>query len=58
MKFYKLINRYLDAPTYYQKVFPKETKVSLLEMAKKVFQKTLCKEEQISNWEKRALSQG
>ena len=55
MKFYKYIQNFIDAQTYYGIVYKDSPMTGLTKVAKAVLEKGICKREQMSNWEKRPL---
>lgn len=55
MQFYRYIKRFIDAQTYYARVFLAPPQSGLAKVAEKVLGKSICKREQMSNWERRPL---
>ena len=55
MKFYRFIKNFIDAQTYYARVFLTTPEIGLAKVAERVLGKPLCKREQMSNWERRPL---
>ena len=55
MSFYKNFSNFIDLQDYAQKVQGSETATSLSKLVKSLFGNQMCKEEQMSNWEKRPL---
>lgn len=55
MKFYKHIQNFIDAQTYFGLVWEDGQQIGLAKVAQKVFGKAICKFEQMSNWENRPL---
>lgn len=54
-QFIKYITNFIDAQTYYGKVFLIEQQTGLSKVALNVLNKSICKVEQMSNWERRPL---
>lgn len=55
LNFIKYVKNFIDAQTYYGKVYLVEQQTGLAKVALKVFGKSICKVEQMSNWERRPL---
>ena len=55
MNFYKYMRNFIDAQTYYSKVFVAAQQTGLAKVAKEVLNFEICKGEQMSNWERRPL---
>lgn len=55
MKFYRYAKNFIDAQSYYAKVYQGAAQTGLAKVADKVFGTPICKREQMSNWEKRPL---
>ena len=55
LKFIKYIKNFIDAQTYYSKVYLIEQQTGLSKVALNVLGKSICKVEQMSNWERRPL---
>jgi len=55
MNFYKYMRNFIDAQTYYSKVFVAGQQTGLAKVASEVLRFEICKGEQMSNWEKRPL---
>jgi len=55
MSFYKRFARFLDVQTYWQAVKQEKNQIGLAKVVETLFDKPLCKGEQMSNWEKRPL---
>lgn len=55
MTFIRYIKNFIDAQHYFGKVFLVEGQTSLSKVAEKIFDKPMCKVEQMSNWERRPL---
>ena len=55
MKFIKYVRNFIDAQTYYGKVYLVEQQTGLSKVANRIFNKQICKTEQMSNWERRPL---
>ena len=55
MKFYKYMHNFIDAQTYYSKVFVAGQQTGLAKVASEVLRFEICKGEQMSNWEKRPM---
>jgi ribonuclease D len=55
MNFYRFIKRFIDAQTYYARVFGAPQQTGLAKVADKVLGSPICKREQMSNWERRPL---
>lgn len=53
--FIKYVQNFIDAQSYYGKVFLVEQQTGLAKVATKIFKKSICKVEQMSNWERRPL---
>jgi hypothetical protein len=54
-RFIKYVERFIDAQSYYGKVMLVEQQTGLAKVAAKLLGKSICKVEQISNWERRPL---
>lgn len=57
LNFIKFIKNFIDAQTFYGKVYLVEQQTGLAKVALKIFGKSICKVEQMSNWERRPLRQ-
>ena len=57
MKFYRIIQNFIDAQTYFARVYTAASQVGLTKVMKEVMGKPICKAEQMSNWERRPLRQ-
>jgi len=55
MTFIRYIKNFIDAQHYFGKVHLMEGQQSLTKVAEKIFEKPMCKVEQMSNWERRPL---
>lgn len=55
MNFIKFVHNFVDAQSYYGKVFLVEQQSGLHKVALRIFGKSICKVEQMSNWERRPL---
>jgi len=55
LKFYRFIQNFIDAQTYYSIVTTSPPMTGLAKVAEKIFGKPICKKEQMSNWERRPL---
>ena len=55
MKFYNNIPKFIDAQNFYQKIFNDNQSTSLTNVCEHLLKKKLCKNERLSNWEKRPL---
>lgn len=55
LQFIKYIKNFIDAQTYYSKVYLIEQQTGLAKVALNVLGKSICKVEQMSNWERRPL---
>ncbi len=56
MKFYRYAKKFIDAQSYYAKVYTGvAAQTGLAKVADKVFGAPICKKEQMSNWERRPL---
>lgn len=57
MNFYKYMRNFIDAQTYYSKVYVAGQQTGLAKVAKEVLSFEICKGEQMSNWELRPMRQ-
>jgi len=57
LNFIKYVKNFIDAQTYYGKIYLVEQQTGLAKVALKIFEKQVCKVEQMSNWERRPLRQ-
>jgi ribonuclease D len=55
MNFYKYMRNFIDAQTYYSKVYVAGQQTGLAKVAKEVLSYEICKGEQMSNWELRPM---
>lgn len=55
LNFIKYVKNFIDAQTYFGKIYLVEQQTGLAKVAQKIFNKTICKVEQMSNWERRPL---
>lgn len=55
LNFIKYVKNFIDAQTYFGKVYLVEQQTGLAKVAQRIFNKTICKVEQMSNWERRPL---
>lgn len=55
MQFIKYVKNFIDAQTYFGKVYLVEQQTGLAKVAQRIFGKSICKVEQMSNWERRPL---
>ena len=55
LNFIKYVKNFIDAQTYYSKVYLVTQQTGLAKVAHKIFGKHICKAEQMSNWERRPL---
>lgn len=55
MNFIKYVQNFIDAQSYFGKVFLVEQQTGLAKVATRIFNKSICKVEQMSNWERRPL---
>lgn len=53
--FYRYIKKFIDLQSYYSRVHLAPVQTGLAKVCDKVFEKPMCKEEQMSNWERRPL---
>lgn len=57
LNFIKYVQNFIDAQAYFGKVYLVEQQTGLAKVAQKIFNKSICKVEQMSNWERRPLRQ-
>lgn len=57
LNFIKYVKNFIDAQSYFGKIYLVETQTGLAKVAQKVYDKSICKVEQMSNWERRPLRQ-
>lgn len=57
LNFIKYVRNFVDAQSYFGKIYLIEQQTGLAKVALKVFNKAICKVEQMSNWERRPLRQ-
>lgn len=55
MKWIKYVKNFVDAQTYFGKVYFVEQQTGLAKVALRIYGKQICKVEQMSNWEGRPL---
>ena len=55
MTFIRYIKNFIDIQHYFGKVYLVEGQAGLTKVAEKMFDKPMCKVEQMSNWERRPL---
>eukprot|EP00353_Schmidingerella_taraikaensis_P004688 CAMPEP_0185574000 /NCGR_PEP_ID=MMETSP0434-20130131/5562_1 /TAXON_ID=626734 ORGANISM="Favella taraikaensis, Strain Fe Narragansett Bay" /NCGR_SAMPLE_ID=MMETSP0434 /ASSEMBLY_ACC=CAM_ASM_000379 /LENGTH=160 /DNA_ID=CAMNT_0028190409 /DNA_START=1552 /DNA_END=2034 /DNA_ORIENTATION=+ len=55
MKFYEKFARFLDLQSFWQAIKKEKNQIGLAKVVESIFDKPLCKGEQMSNWEKRPL---
>ena len=55
MQFYRFIKQFIDAQSYFARVYLAGPETGLAKVTEKVIGKAICKREQMSNWETRPL---